>query len=257
MAKKSNSPWGAPAWAALAGVLLVLAWLMQSFPAIVFVAYAPVFVILDKKSDQKPAWEHFEWILIPLACGFLAAGWPREGWLYLGFVQAIIGTLVFVAYSFCRESLGPRLGKATVILFWLAAEYVLVSLPWRHHFIFLADAIALWPTWTNWTVAVGYLAISLWIWLCNLAAYEAVLTPSKMRWGWAICWLLLVSVPIGWAYAAGGQGIDRAQMIAWHTVGVPPVDRYAHQGEVVARTAAWLSVLVLLVGFVRHKVKKK
>lgn len=257
MAKKTDATWGAPVWAVIAGVLLGLAWLMKSFPVLVFVAYAPLLVVVDKKRESKPAWEHFEWIWIPLAIGYAAAHWNVEGRFYLGFVQAIVGTLIFVAYFFCRESLGPRLGKATIVLFWLAAEYVLVNLPWRDQFVFVADALALWPAWTTWAVPLGYLAVGLWIWLCNLVVYQAVLTPAKIRVTWIIGWLLLVGVPIGWGYMAGGQGIDRAQMLAWHALGVTVVDSYATNGEVVARTAAWLAVLVLLVGWVRYKVKKK
>ncbi len=257
MAKKSNSLGGVPAWAAVAGVLLALAWLMKSFPVFIFVAYAPLFVIVDKKSGQKPAWEHFEWILLPLAIGFLASSWLSKHPFYVAFAQAIIGTIAFVVYSFCRESLGPRLGKATILLFWLAAEYLLVNLPWRGQFIFLADALALWPAWFTWTVHVGYLAVSLWIWLCNLVVYQAVLTPARIRVGWIIAWLLLVGTPIGWSYMTGEGGIDRAQMLAWYARQTAVVDRYVSQGEVVARTAAWLSVLIILVGLVRNNVKKK
>jgi apolipoprotein N-acyltransferase len=255
MAKKTEIHTGL--WVAIASVLVAAAWLMKSFPVLIFIAYAPLLVIADRADSKKPAWEHFEWVLIPLTISFLSVFWLDTGKIYLAFVQGIMATLVFILFNFSKEVLGPRLGMVTLILYWLAMEYLLLLLPWRDHFVFMADALQLWPAWTTWTMDTGYLGITAWILVCNFLIYLAWNQNDRIQITWLVLALLLIGIPIAWSYYQPLENITRADMINWYSEIRVPSEVYQQRGEFVVRTAAWVSVLIVLVSMVRNKVRKK
>jgi apolipoprotein N-acyltransferase len=258
MAKKNNliqNPW---VLFTIATLLLSAGWLMKSFPILIFVGFAPLFAISDQAKDHTSLWNRFELILLSLTLCLFSARLFDTQWLVVVLAQAIVFTLSFVGYSFAYQSLGNKLGKFTVIFFWLGTEYLLLKLPWSENTLFLADALLLQSTWLTWTYHLGYLGASLWILVVNLIFYLSFFHKKEFNGYYLAFGIALTILPILFSYQSESLGISRNEMITLYTQGTSDVTtNYAKQGELIARTAAWISVLIILLSLVKNKTRKK
>ncbi len=229
---------------------------MKSFPIFIFFSFAPLFAIADQAKENDDFWVHTEFILLALFTAFFASSVFNSSHLTAAIVQAILFTIAFLGYSFAYSSLGSRLGKFTIIFFWLGLEYILLKLPWRNESIFLADAIVLKTNWLHWTTYTGYLGASLWILCTGLLLYLALFKDS-INFTWLGLTLALLIAPIALSYFLSEPGINRNDMISLYTQNSSIASRYSKQGELVPRTAAWISVAILLLAFVKTQTRKK
>ncbi|MFM8914307.1 MAG: hypothetical protein ACKOE6_15530, partial [Flammeovirgaceae bacterium] len=168
----------------------------------------------------------------------------------------IVFALAFLAYNFSHQQLGERLGKFTIIFFWLGLEYLLLKLPWRNNVVFLADVLALKPKWTQWTHYTGYLGVSLWILVTSLVFYLGLLRQG-IHWYWLAAGVLLLAAPVVYSLTIHQSGVNHSQMITLYDTGQATSNRYLKEGELVSRTAAWISIVILLLALVKTKTKKK
>jgi apolipoprotein N-acyltransferase len=256
MAKKTNHSPGM--LFAVSAALLAGGWLMKSFPVLIFAAYAPLLAITDRANEKNTPWNHLELILVALFISLVCARFFDFSLIILLLSQAIGFALLFAGYHFACHNLAPRLGKFTIIFFWLALEYLLLKLPWRAEMVFLADAVQIQSGWWRWSYHTGYLGISLWILTANLIFYLALFKSGRVNIPIFIIALLFVGLPILYSYFyMNSPGINRAQMIAlYSSVDLTP-GNYYNRGEWITRTAAWVSVLILLLAMVRNKIRKK
>ncbi|MBL7871987.1 MAG: hypothetical protein JNM78_10275 [Cyclobacteriaceae bacterium] len=258
MAKRNSGTWNPWVLVALSLALLVAGWLMRSFPILIFVGIAPLFALSDHANTSKNPWNRFELILLTLAVALFAANLFDFYLLVLVLTQAILLTLTFVGYSFAFQNLGSRLGKFTIIFFWLGVEYLFLALPWKEQTIFLADALRLYPGWTNWTQYIGYLGISLWILVVNLVFYLLFFQTKPFRMYLFILAIGLIILPLLLSYQMDTPGVNRIQMISLYTHESNILDaQNLRQGEVAAKTSAWVSVLVVLLSFVNYQTQRK
>ncbi len=241
-----------------ASLLLVGGWMMQSFPFLIFIALSPLFALVDKANSEEKFWNHAELILIALAIALLAGHIFTMTYLITCIIQAIALTLAFVGYGFVHQSLGPRAGKITIIIFWLAIEYVVLKLQWPVDSLFLADALQLKKEWLNWTFYTGYLGASLWILLTNWLFYLSVFKDGKQNVTWLIFFLILTIAPIIFSFTTELHLISREEMIAYYSNSATPTNPiYLKRGEFIPRTAAWISVLIFIFALVKNKTQKK
>jgi hypothetical protein len=259
MAKK-NKPGALPVWLLLLIAMALLAggWLMKSFPVLIFAAYAPLLAIADRTKEKEAPWNHLELILLALSFSFLCAHFFDFNFLMIVLAQGILFTLVFAGYHFTFQNLGNRTGKFTVIIFWLGLEYVLLKTPWRQDFSTVADALQLQPSWWRWNIHTGYLGLSLWVWIVNLIFYHAVFRTNQFNWMLFMAGLLAVAGPSLYSSVTmNTPAINREQMIALYSNTTETLNvNYANRGEFVTRTAAWLSVLILLLALVKNIIRK-
>jgi apolipoprotein N-acyltransferase len=256
MVKKNNE--SLPPWLlfVISAILLSAGWLMKSFPIFIFFGLAPLFAIADQAKEGDDFWVHIEFILLALAASFFAAHAFNVSFLVSAIVQAIVFAIAFSGYSFSYQSLGSRLGKFTIIFFWLGIEYILLKLPWREQTIFLTDAIQLRPEWVKWNSYTGYLGSTLWILITNLLLYMAVF-KGKSNWYLLAITIICLAAPIIYSLIIKVEGINRMQMISLYSnVKVESIN-YVKRGELVTRTAAWISVVIVLLALVKSRTKKK
>jgi hypothetical protein len=256
MAKNNNTslePW---MLFLISSALLTAGWLMKPFPIFIFVGFAPLFAIADQAKGGDDFWVYIEFILLSLVVGFFAATAFDTSRLVPAIVHAIVFTLAFLGYSFSYQSLGSRLGKFTIIFFWLGLEYILIKLPWGTQTIFLADAVQLKTDWLKWNNYTGYLGSSLWILCTNLLFYLAFLKGKVNGYFFALA-IACLTGPAIYSYLINIDDISRAQMISLYSNEKMEPTNYTKQGELVTRTAAWISVLIFLLALVKSQTKKK
>jgi len=242
----------------IAATLLIAGWLMKSFPVLIFVALSPLFALSDKSNSEEKFWTYAELILIALTLSLLAGHIFQFSHLISAIIQAIGFTLAFVGYSFVHQSLGPRVGKFTIIIFWLGIEYIFLKLQWPADHLFLADAVELKSSWLNWTFHTGYLGASLWILAVNLFFYLAVFKEGRINWIWLTFSLVTLIAPIAFSLMTELRGIERQVMITlYSSVQGDLSPNYLKRGEFISRTAAWISVLIFIFALVKSKTQKK
>ncbi len=239
----------------ISGMLLSAGWWLNVFPVFILCGIAPLFAIVDQVQEDEAYWTNIEFILLALFVGYFASFRFDSGHIVSAIIHAIIFTLAFLGYNYAHQQLGARLGKFTILFFWLAIEYSLVKSPWRDQIHFLTDSFKYRQSWVNWNFNAGYLAVSLWILLCNLFMYMAVFR-SGIFISWLIAAFALCTVPIIYSqFFIQSAGINKVQMISLYTSAKVSSGHYARVGELTARTAAWVSLLILLLAFVRNKIK--
>ncbi len=242
----------------MATALMIIGWLMKTFPVMIFVALSPLFALADKIDSEDKFWNYAELILIALALSLLAGHIFQLQFLIPSIIQAIGFTLAFVGYGFVHQSLGPNAGKIIIIIFWLTIEYIFLKLQWPADRLFLADAIQLKNMWLNWTYYTGYLGASLWILLTNFIVYLAVFKFGRINWILVILFVSLLAAPITYSFTTGFKGVSREEMLALYSNSTGELRSiYLKQGEFIPRTAAWISVLIFIFALVKNKTLKK
>lgn len=255
MAKEKNkiNPY---ALCLLACALLVAAWLMRSFPVVIFAALAPLLAISDHAAKDN-VWNKLELAGVAVAIAIWAGHLFAAGAVVYSLLQAIAVTLTFVVYAFTRQSLGARLGKLPLLLFWLALEYAFLKLQVASYVIFLADSMQLKTDWFRWTEKTGYLGVSLWILLANLAFYHALL-QNGLRLPFLLAFAVIVAAPIVYSYTLSNTAIGRSAMVTFYQGnGGPWPEFYVEKGEWIPRTSAWISVLIILFALVKNNTTKR
>lgn len=240
-------------WLFLGGTLLLSAgWLMRSFPIFVFIGLAPFFAILDHTIESENFWENAELILIGLAISFFAAFAFNTNSIVAALILAIVFTLPFIGFAFVHEHLGERTGKFIVIFIWLGLEYILVKLQWPAKTFFLADSLASWPTGFKWNTETGYLGASAWILTANWIIYAGTIR-NGLNWPLIILGLAIIGGPIVYSLTLETKPILRETMMELYRKDSVAQSGYAAQGELVARTCAWISALVLVFAGVKSR----
>lgn len=241
----------------VAGTLLLsMAWLMQSLPLFAFLGLAPFMAMVSGKKKETSAWNSLELVLAGLSVSFFCASFFALDRLVVVIFQAIAFSLPFLGVSF-RRSLGQGTGLLAIILFWLAFEYIGLKIA-PEYTIFLSDLLRLKPEWVRWNVFTGYLGASLWILLCNALLFKAWLAEGKFNWLFLFLFVIMVIAPIAYSYTLADSTLDKAQMIRLYqndTKGLSP--SYIRNSEWIPRTAAWVSVLMLLYSFVKKKITSR
>ncbi len=237
--------------------LFTAGWLMTSFPILIFLGLAPLFALADRSEPNTPILERMEFVLLALGISWVSYAVIYNGSIVMGLAIAIAFTLAFVAHAWVWQSLGIRTGKITLILFWLAIEYLLLKLI-PESGLFLADTLRLQNDWTRWTIHTGYLGGSLWILIVNWCWYQAFLHDKLIHWGWFFAGILMWFSPAAYSYGLTEPPIARLDMINLYTNLPTEGDvTYLARGELVVRTAAWLSTLILLFTFVKSQTAKR
>jgi hypothetical protein len=236
--------------------LLSAGWFMKPFPIFMFIGLAPFFAILDHTLEGDSFWENCEMILLGLAVFFFAAFLFDTSSIIIVLVLAIIFTIPFLAYAFAHENLGPRTGKFIIVIFWIGIEYVLLKIQWPNQTIFLADALQITNKWFRWNHETGYLGATAWILLANWVFYAGILREG-INWYLIVFGVTIVGGPIIYSLMQETKPILRADMLELYRSNSVSDVGYAAKGELVARTCAWLSVLIVLFALVKSRVTKK
>lgn len=239
-------------------LLLMLGWLMKSFPLFIFFGLAPLIAIASNNRTTKAPWNSIELVLVALGVGYFSNTFFELENLVIVIVQAIAFAFVFLAFTALRKTIGENVNLMTLLLFWLGLEYVLLKIA-PDQFIYLADALQLKPEWSKWSSKTGYLGTSLWILTSNLLLYKAILAHKKVNWIYLASFILSISLPIWYSFSLSSRGVNREEMIALYShsnLDSLPL-AYVESGEFIPRTSAWVSVLIILFGIVKYKIKRK
>jgi apolipoprotein N-acyltransferase len=199
---------------ALGGSLLLWgAWPVSQFTILIFVAWLPLLWV----EDHIPNWKKLFAItyLHMLAWNILVTWWiwnsSVAGAFGAFFANSLIMCIPWLLFYFTKKKFGRWIGYGSLIIYWLAFEYIHhnwdLSWPW----LTLGNSFAVHPEWVQWYEYCGTTGGSLWILLSNVIAYALFAEyrnhgRTKSYYITMATWLFILLAPILCSmFIAGGE----------------------------------------------------
>ena len=244
------------ALAVIGAILLWAAWPVRGFAGLLFVGWLPLLLIeartaapLDVKlsgaesSGATPAdlaatgapkllkYPRFaRWAYLFLVLwNALTTWWVSLATIWGGIAAVVLNAalmlLPLLAFRRTKRALGPPLGYASLIVYWVAFEQLHLSWDLTWPWLTLGNGFASTPTWVQWYEYTGQLGGSVWVLGVNVLLFRALsgLTPgpfpkgeerlptidrieptsrlplSFRRGGWGVRPLLALGLPVLWS----------------------------------------------------------
>jgi len=245
----------------LATIFGVCAYWFRQWPVFSLVALIPCFALTDHPKSSN-VWGISEFLLFSFGISLYVGFHFDLSQIFTVVAMAAVFTLPFILFVISRLGGGPLTGHFLIIIYWLALEYitlkilVLFNLFPQSNPVFLADFFLGREEWLKWNGHTGYLSISAWILISNWLGYRTI-KGGAARWINLTLFIFVIAVPIAFSYWTDLLPITRNEMFSLYSTDKSVFENYSLQGEWMARTCAWVSVLVLLFSFVRYRTKKK
>jgi apolipoprotein N-acyltransferase len=185
------------------GLLLWAAWPTSSFTLLIFVAWLPLLWL----QDHARSWKQFFGLtyLAMLTWNICSTWWvwnaSLPGALGAFFANSLIMCVPWLLFHFTKKKLGTWIGYGSLIIYWIAFEYLHhnweLSWPW----LTLGNVFATHPEWVQWYEYSGGSGGTLWILLSNVLAYAvwteyAANKRTKTYYITISCWIVLLIIPI-------------------------------------------------------------
>jgi hypothetical protein len=220
----------------------------------IFIAIAPLFALLDIKIDIKNVYGIVSGLFAMVAITFVMREIsPATGTVF----YAVILMSVFVFYQFMQHQTQNRLNKFSLTILLIGVEYVLLKLSLGNWITFLADGVQERTAWTRWNIYTGYLGSTAWILLVNLLFYQALFKKEKVNWFLVILAVAAILLPVLYSIDLTNNAVTKDQVMRFYKGDDSGLTNpYRSNGELISRTGAWLSILIIIFTFVRAKTKK-
>ncbi|MDP2424287.1 MAG: apolipoprotein N-acyltransferase [Bacteroidales bacterium] len=162
------------------GLLLSLAWPMNGFPGLLFVALVPLLVIEDHFWNRKNSRSAFALIgyVLPafLIWNLLTTWWIVNSTLVGALVAIVLNsvfmTIIFVLFHLSRRTLTrPAQGYLALIFYWITFEFIHhhwdLNWPW----LSLGNGFAAYHKWIQWYEFTGIFGGTLWVLIMNILVF--------------------------------------------------------------------------------------
>jgi apolipoprotein N-acyltransferase len=245
--------------ALLGAFLLWLGWPVHPAPlaAVLLVGWVP-YLTLEHLLTRRGASGRKVWCysyLLLLLWNVFTTYWVSYSTLGGGITavvaNAALMSLPLTAFRLTKKHFGPKLGYASLPVFWIAFEQLhlhwFLTWPW----LTLGNGFAQANQWVQWYEYTGFLGGSLWMWVVNLLVFRAWFTTQGTapwqklgpRWGHA---LLAASLPILLSYAIGSRYQEKGET-AEVLVVQPNIDPYNEKFEGGSRFVSYDEQLTRLL----------
>ncbi|UII21892.1 hypothetical protein [Fulvivirga ligni] len=239
--------------------LLIISQLANNLAFLSLLSIAPLFAIFSefKESNNAP-WGSYLTIILILIIGFgcWAFSFAKADIVTFayGAGYGAVASLAFLIFIFTNKYAKNRLGLFTVIIYWLALEYLLLQINPQFSQFFLGSIFKHDTYLISWDLYTGLQGVTVWILLVNLLFYFALfkglaIFNVQIRWLSIIYTLIIIVIPF--SLNISSEAIVPEDLIS----GTAQAKQLAGNGEYLGKTAAWVSVLMILYSFVKRKTK--
>jgi hypothetical protein len=242
----------------LTQTLLLLTFVVRDFPIFAFFAFAPMFALIDHPSALKDFSLPF---LVAMLTAFILYSFKQQNtqqsyvlsWIiYFGVLA-----MVFTAYIFIQRWTSNRLNKFALVLFILGTEYLFLKTMTDLNPVFLSDLLKYKVAWTRWNIFTGYTGATLWILLSNLLFYHAFFKAEKINWIMCAVAFLIILGPVIYSVNSSNTALTKVDVLNFYSGRGESYSGYSEHGELISRTGAWVSLLILIFTLIKAMTKKK
>jgi apolipoprotein N-acyltransferase len=237
--------------------LLLIAFAFRDFPIFIFFAIAPLFALIDNPTGLKDFYLPFI-VATGTALVFyftMQESMQQSSVLSWGIYFCLLAA-VFAIYVFLKRWMPGTINKFALIVFVLGAEYLFLKFSGDLNPVFLADLIQNKTNWTRWNVLTGYAGSTLWILVVNLVLYQALFVSKKINWILCAVAVFIILLPIIYSHNISGIPLTKLDVIGLYNHGVTGNSVYSERGELISRTGAWVSALIIIFTLVKGLTKK-
>lgn len=174
----------------------------------------------------------------------------------LTLTQAFTLPFAFIIFVFLDRKLPDRFSHFIIILFWLSFQYLFIKFTPDQSLFFLSDAPSIPPSWMRWNTYTGFMGGSLWILLINLFVFQSFFKAGKFNWLQVLFLIAVLLIPILISLNMRSSPLILKDMIDLYTGNKVDNKEYTSTGELIPRTAVWISVLIIIFTFVKAKTTK-
>lgn len=189
----------------LSGILLAVAWPLNGFTPLIFVALVPLFFVQQHLGDTgKRGMLWYAWLAF-LIWNALTTWWIWNA-THTGAVVAIILNSLFLALVFQIFHLSKKWlfnnsrGFFILILYWISWEYFNMNWDLSWPWLTLGNVFASKHLWIQWYEYTGVMGGSLWILCANVLAFNIIryFLAKQKQWAFVniILMVLLIAVPV-------------------------------------------------------------
>ena len=242
----------------IAQTLLLVAFVWRDFPIFIFFAFAPMFALMDHPRALKDSYLPF---LVALVTAFVFYYVMQESMhrssLFSWIIYFSLLAAVFAVYFLMQRWTDNKLNKLALIIFVLGMEYLFLVFMTNENPVFLADLLKYKVNWTRWNIFTGYTGASLWILGANLLFYQALFKSQKINWVLCVLGCLVVIIPMIYSLMHSYMPLEKTDVIDFYT-GQPNQNHptYSQRGELISRTGAWVSLLIIIFTLIKGMTKK-
>ncbi|ULQ56773.1 apolipoprotein N-acyltransferase [Flavihumibacter rivuli] len=166
-----------PAWLSLAaGLILALAWPPLTLNFILFLAFVPLFLLLDKGLSR---WRFLGWVYLAMLIWNAITTWWIWNSTGPGAVAAIMANSLLMclpwlgAYNI-NKRLGHDLATWAFIPLWMTFEYIHLNWELSWPWLTLGNAFATYPEYIQWYEYTGTSGGTLWVLVVNVLLYQQI-----------------------------------------------------------------------------------
>jgi len=189
---------------ALSGsILLWAAWPVSPLTFLIFIAWVPLLWIEDNIYGWK---KFFGLTYIHMVLWNVATTWwvwnaSPSGAVSAFLANSLIMCIPWLLFHFTKMRFGNRIGYSSLIVYWLAFEFIHhnweLSWPW----LTLGNAFATHPDWVQWYEYSGSTGGSLWVLITNIIAYSLFKTywkegRTKRYYITLVSWVAFLTLPV-------------------------------------------------------------
>ena len=243
----------------------VIAFLLPQFPWTITLAVAPIFALYAIHKEGNLPFISFGLSVVgPLVLSYVVIGsFMQNGTpgIPLSINYGILMSFAFFAYWLTDKYAQNRLGLVTIVIFYTGFEYLsMIFIPGYANFL-LGSSLAEFPQIQRWNTQLGITGVSAWILLANIATYQIffrnlAIINGIFRWRSFLIAGILLSIPaiISYWMPDPNGGVLRAAEVAEGFRNIISTGKFESAGEITGRTCAWVTILLVLYGFVKRKV---
>jgi hypothetical protein len=122
--------------------------------------------------------------------------------------------------------------------------------------VFLADLLKYKMNWTRWNIFTGYTGATLWILLSNLLFYQALFKQEYINWLACAAAILIVIIPVVYSLNLENMSLEKSDITSFYSTDSAVNLTYSERGELISRTGAWVSVLIIIFTLIKGMTKK-
>ena len=154
-------------------VVLWAAWPVSPLTFLVFIGWIPLLLVEERVKSRK---RFFALTYLHMFCWNILTTWWIWNASLPGAISAFVANSLFMSipwllFSVTKKNLGSWIGYGSLIVYWMAFEYLHhnweLSWPW----LTLGNVFATHPSWVQWYQYSGSSGGSLWVLIINILVY--------------------------------------------------------------------------------------
>jgi apolipoprotein N-acyltransferase len=186
--------------------MLWAGWPASGFPFILLFAFVPLLIVEEQLFQQRETTRSFSFFkhayVSTLLWNILSTWWVCNSTMVGGILAIVLNSLfmawVLWMFHIVRLRTSGRIGYSSIIILWIAFEYVHLNWECSWPWLTLGNGFANYVSCVQWYEYTGVLGGTWWIWFCNILVFlftkSFFLVPWKNNSAKSLKWVTPIAI---------------------------------------------------------------